>query len=93
MDKAHKKKLKRLAKKKKEKKQAQAHEEHLSKQMSMFDRLPDKCSACKTPFPKTREAHMTWRVTVRNEEQQVRLFCPACQRKAREVMENNNNEV
>ena len=90
MDKKHKKKLKRAAKKKKEKAQAQQQEEHLKKQMNMFDRLPKTCSACTKEFPKTREAHMTWRVTVRNKEQQVRLFCPDCLDKARILVENNN---
>ena len=62
----------------------------MKKQMGMFDRLPESCSACEKEFPKTREAHMTWRVVVRNEKQQVRLFCPECQEKAKKVLENNN---
>jgi len=33
---------------------------------------------------------MTWQVVVRNEKQQVRLFCPECQQKAKELVENNN---
>ena len=87
MDKKHKKKLKRAAKKKKEKVVSQIK---MKKQMGMFDRLPESCSACEKEFPKTREAHMTWRVVVRNEKQQVRLFCPECQEKAKKVLENNN---
>ena len=91
-NKKHKKKLKRAAKKKKDKAQAQQQQEKLSKQMNMFDRLPEACSACGKEFPKTREAHMSWRVTVRNKEQQVRLFCPNCQDKVKTIMENNNGE-
>jgi hypothetical protein len=91
MDKKHKKKLKRTAKKKKGKAQAQQQEEHLNKQMNMFDRLPEKCSACAKKFPKTREAHMTWRVTVRNKEQQVRLFCPDCLNKAKELVKGEKD--
>ncbi len=90
MDKRHKKKLKRSAKKKKEKATAQVAQEKMKKQMGMFDRLPGKCSTCNKDFPKTREAHMTWRVTVHNKEQMVRLFCPDCQEKAKELVENNN---
>ena len=90
MHKRHKKKLKRAAKKKKEKYLAQEAENKMKKQMGMFDRLPQTCSTCKKDFPKTREAHMTWRVVVRAEEQQVRLFCPECQEKAKKLMENNN---
>ena len=90
MNKKHKKKLKRAEKKKKDKAQAQKQQEQLTKQMNMFDRLPEACSACEKSFPKTQEAHNTWRVVVRNKKQQVRLFCPECQQKAKELVENNN---
>ena len=90
MDKKHKKKVKRSAKKKKDKAAARAAQEKIQKQMNMFDRMPSKCSACSKPFPRDREAHMTWQVVVRNQEQQVRLFCPECQEKARKIVENNN---
>ncbi len=90
MDKKQKKKLKRLAKKKKEKAAALEAQNKLNKQMNMFDRLPAECSSCGKHFPKTREAHMSWRVVVRHEKKQVRLFCPECQQKAKELVENNN---
>ena len=90
MDKKHKKKIKRAAKKKKDKAITQEAQNKMKKQLGMFDRLPSKCSACAKKFPKTREAHMTWQVVVRNQEQQVRLFCPECQEKAKNSVENNN---
>lgn len=89
-DKKHKKKLKREVKKKKEKKLAHDQQQKMRNQMNMFDRLPEACSACGEDFPKTREAHMSWRVTVRNKEQTVRLFCPECINKTKELVENNN---
>ena len=92
MDKRHRKKLKRTAKKKKEKAAAQEAANKIKKQMGMFDRLPAECSACNKEFPKTREAHMSWRVTVRNKEQQVRLFCPECQETARKLVEGEEYE-
>ena len=67
MDKKHAKKVKRSKKKKKDKKQAQEDQQRMSKQLGMFDRLPDSCSACKKEFPQTREAHMSWRVVARYE--------------------------
>jgi predicted Fe-S protein YdhL (DUF1289 family) len=90
MDKRHKKKLKRALKKKKDKAQAQTDQDNLKKQMGMFDRLPDMCSGCKKDFPKTREAHMSWKVVVQTEKEKVWLFCPACQEKAKELVEKNN---
>ncbi len=86
-NKKHKKQLKRAAKKKKEKKQAQEQDQN---QMNMFDRLPKACNTCDEPFPKTREAHMSWKVVVRNQEQQVRLFCPACLEKASKLVEEQD---
>jgi len=90
VDKKHKKKLKRAAKKKKEKVVSEEAQNKLKKQMGMFDKLPVQCSACQKHFPKTQEAHRTWRVVVNYEKQQVRLFCPECQQKAKELVENNN---
>lgn len=90
MNKRHKKKLKRSAKKKKDKAQVQHRQEQLKKQMNMFDRLPEACNTCGEDFPKTREAHMSWKVVVRNEEQQVRLFCPACLDKASKLVEERD---
>jgi hypothetical protein len=90
MNKKHSKKLKRAKKKKKEKKISEEQHRRLSKQMNMFDRLPDTCSACEKEFPKTRQAHATWKVVVRTEKQQVRLFCPQCQELANKLMEEQN---
>ena len=82
MDKRHLKKIKRNKKKKKEKKLASEQQQRLAKQINMFDRLPKKCTACNEDFPKTREAHMTWKVAVENESKTDRLFCPRCQQLA-----------
>ncbi len=90
MDKKQKKRLKRSDKKKKAKAVALESQNKMKKQLNMFERLPESCSACALPFPRTREAHMTWRVTVRTHAQQVRLFCPSCQEKAKKLVENNN---
>ena len=90
MDKKHRKKLKRAAKKKKEKFVAHEAQTKIKKQMGMFNKLPSNCSACEKIFPKTKEAHNTWRVVVRHEKKQVRLFCPECQQKAKDLVENNN---
>lgn len=90
MDKKQKKKLKRAAKKKKTQTAEQQSEAKLKKQMNMFSRMPNACSVCQRPFPRTREAHMDWRVTVRTAEQEVRLFCLTCQGRATKLMENNN---
>ena len=90
MDKKQKKKLKRAVKKKKEKANAQEAQSKLKKQLNMFDKMPSVCSSCEKSFPKTQAAHSTWRVVVKNKK--VWLFCPECQRKAKEML-GKNNEV
>ena len=65
--------------------------EDVNNKIALFQRRPDKCSACSKEFPeKDRDAHMTWQVVVRNEEETVRLFCPDCQQKAKTLLEDNN---
>jgi hypothetical protein len=90
VDKKHQKKIKRAKKKKKDKAQAQEDQQRLSKQMNIFDKLPDVCNTCKVDFPKTHEAHMSWRVVVKEEKQKVWLFCPTCQEEAKELAEKQN---
>jgi hypothetical protein len=92
VNKKHKKKLKRAARKKKEKALAQENNNKLKKQMNMFDRLPNKCSTCDKEFPKTREAHMTWRVVVKTDKEKVWLFCPGCQQQAKQMVEGEKDE-
>jgi hypothetical protein len=69
-----------------DKKRAQ---KELQAKLSMFDRLPDECSACCEPFNKTdKEMVTTWNVVVRNEEKVVRLYCPSCWQHAINVLED-----
>jgi len=51
----------------------------MAEKMMMFDHLPEECSACTKPFDrKDRDMVSSWSVVVRNDEQQVRLYCPTC---------------
>jgi predicted RNA-binding Zn-ribbon protein involved in translation (DUF1610 family) len=93
VNKKHKKKLKRLAKKKKDKATAQEVQAKIRKQVGMFEKLPEKCSMCHKVFPKTREAHMSWRVVVKGEKQSVWLFCPECQETVTRRTENNHDII
>ena len=86
-------KLKRRLKRKKQKvkKRLDKDIEDVNNKIALFQRRPDKCSACSKEFPeKDRDAHMTWQVVVRNEEETVRLLCPDCQQKAKTLLQDNN---
>ncbi len=54
--------------------------------MNMFDRLPDHCLTCNSPFDrKNKEQVQSWFITVRNAQQKVHLYCPQCWNKAQEI--------
>ena len=87
------KKIKRRLKRKrqKDKKTLDKDMQDVKNKIALFQRRPDECSACNKKFPeKDREAHMTWQVVVRNEEETVRLFCPDCLEKAKQVVETQD---
>jgi len=74
------------SKTKKAKKQA---EKEMAVKVALFDKLPDKCLTCESPFDKkNKEMVTTWNVVVREEEKTVRLYCPTCWEKAIEILED-----
>ena len=69
-------------------------EKDLAEKVNMFDRLPDKCTACEIPFDKlNREMVMSWNVVVREQDKQVSLYCPSCWDKANEILEDFKNRL
>jgi predicted RNA-binding Zn-ribbon protein involved in translation (DUF1610 family) len=62
-------------------KQAMADKVH------MFGKLPASCSACEKAFDKkNKDMVFSWSVVVK--EQTVRLFCPECINKTKEVLDD-----
>jgi len=65
-------------------------ERNLSEKIFLFNQLPDACTACAEPFDKKDKSMVnSWRVVVRQEEQQVRLFCPECINKTKEAIDDS----
>ena len=76
----------------KRKKKAAAQKE-LKKKISLFGRLGDECDACQKPFDKKCKEHaMTLNVVVRSKENIVRLYCPDCWDKARNLIKELEND-
>ena len=68
-------------------------EKEISKKMGLFDKTPDHCLACETPFDKkNKEMALSWYVTVREESQKVNLYCPRCWDMAIQAIEEVENE-
>jgi hypothetical protein len=52
----------------------------------MFDRLPDHCYTCEAPFDrKNKQQVQSWFVVVKNAEQSVKVYCPQCWDKAKQI--------
>jgi hypothetical protein len=65
----------------------------LEEKMGLFNKLPDECLACQAPFDKKDKSQvMSWSVVVRNDTEQVRLYCPDCWSKAKAVVEAYEKE-
>jgi ribosomal protein L44E len=65
----------------------------VAEKIAMFDKIPDECLACTTSFDKkNRSQVMSWNVVVRNDLGQVRLYCPDCWKKARDVVQAYEKE-
>jgi uncharacterized protein with PIN domain len=63
-------------------------EKDIKQKLNMFDRLPDKCLTCNSPFDrKNREQVQSWFVVVKNAENKVNLYCPSCWGKATSLIE------
>ena len=62
-----------------------AAQERLAEQMTQFGMMPEQCGICAKDFDKkNKEMVQSWSVFVKQEV--VRLFCPDCMDKAKEVV-------
>jgi len=68
------------------KKRRQA-EKDMSEKIGLFNKIPESCDACDEPFDKkNRDMVMSWNVVVKSEQEVVRLYCPECWQKAKEII-------
>ena len=75
------------------KKKVSEEEKKLSDKIFLFEKLPDKCNACKAPFDKTNKAMVqSWSVVIRNKNERVTLFCPECIDKMKTYMEEKASD-
>ena len=78
---------------KKQNKSEKDKQKDLSQKLNMFDRLPDHCLTCNSPFDrKNREQVQSWFVVVKNAENKVNLYCPECWEKATKLVEEYYGE-
>tara|TARA_B100000287_G_C20224461_1_gene619472 strand:- start:164 stop:427 length:264 start_codon:yes stop_codon:yes gene_type:complete len=76
------------ATKKIKKNKLKAKEKDLNEKINMFNRLPDECLVCDAKFDKNnKEMVQDWYVVVRNETKTVKLYCPECWNRAKDLIE------
>lgn len=65
----------------------------IGEKIALFDKLPCECLACLKGFDKTNKTQVrTWSVVVRNDIGEVRLYCPECWQKAKDVVQAYEKE-
>ena len=65
----------------------------LAEKTALFSSLPDHCLACTKPFDKKdKKQVMSWSVVVREEKKVVRLYCPDCWQKAKNIVKTIEDE-
>ena len=75
------------------KRNKKSEDPELQEKMTLFGKLPNECQACLEPFDKKdKDQVMSWSVVVRNDIEQVRLYCPDCWSKAKAVVEAYEKE-
>ena len=68
-----------------ERKQKKDFQKELTKQVGLFNLLPEECYMCKKPYDKkSKEMAQTWFVNVFEDKKIVDLFCPDCWSKVNE---------
>ena len=67
----------------------------LDQKLGLFDLLPEECMVCMKPFDRTnKEQVQSWNVVVREKESIVRVYCPTCWSKAKQLIDEikSNNQ-
>lgn len=62
--------------------------------MDLFDKIPESCMTCLTPFDKkSKQMAATWNVVVRKAEKKVNIYCPDCWGTAKRVIADYNRKA
>ena len=75
-------------------KKTKVNNNKLETKLGLFDLIPEDCVICHAPFDKTnKEMVKTWNVAVRQKEKIVRVYCPTCWTKTRNLLNELGVEV
>ena len=69
-------------------------EKEMKEKIGLFSKLEDCCLVCEKPFDKqNKEMVQSWCVIVREEQKQIRLYCPTCWNKANDMVKKIQEEI
>lgn len=69
-------------------------EKEMKEKIGLFSKLEDFCLVCEKPFDKQdKEMVQSWCVIVREEQKQVRLYCPECWGRANTMVKKIQEEI
>ena len=79
--------------KRKIKREAQKNsKKDLGKKVGLFNKIPESCLTCNKKFDKkNKEMVMTWNVIVNRQKEEVKLYCPECWNRAKNLIEEIKN--
>ena len=74
--------------------QAKRAQNEIKQQLTRFGKLGHNCDTCEKPYDKNSKEHaMTWSVVVREKENVVRLYCPECWDKAKQIIKEIEDDL
>ena len=69
-------------------KKSKTKKTELEQKLGLFDLLPEDCMVCMKPFDKkNKEQVKSWNVVVREKDRLVRVYCPTCWNKAKQLID------
>ena len=93
MNREQKRRKKKLKLKEEPKTPSSSEVNEIEEKVLLFDKIPNLCNACQKQFDKNNKTQVrTWSVVVRNDIEQVRLYCPDCWSKAKAVVQAYEKE-
>jgi uncharacterized protein with PIN domain len=86
--------LKRKIERNKLKRKIKDTKKDLKNKVGLFDKIGEECLNCQKPFDKTsKKMALEWTVVVREEKEQVNLYCPECWESGKKIVEEIKGDL
>ena len=87
-------KTKKKTQRKRKKNKVKQVKKDLKEKIGMFSQIGEQCLICDKPFDKqNKEMVQSWYVIVREQQDQVNLYCPGCWNRANSFVKQLKEEI